>query len=508
MNLIRTRLVIAVFACSTPLVAFGADQYWAYTYKGIEVTAEGTSGYARSIAHSLNRLDQALTAVLAEKNDTPRLPNLVYAVPGDMFTLLMGTKDDSAARYYARPFDSSTLINSSYKGDDRFWTLYYGFSGSVLNSAYSFRYPQWFISGLSEVFAASSMDHYKVTIGGFARGRVYTLMHNPLIPLKTMLTVKWDDPQFTSKEFQQLYAAEAWFLVHQIVIEKEHHSEFYQYFLRVDRGESEDAAFAESFNVSYEALENVFRNSLASGKIEIIKVSVPDADDAAEPRRLSEADAMGRLSVFAAEHTSQADTALKLSARALKVEPKNAEGQIGQARAQIREADYLAALRTGESLCTEGELSQTVAAACGTLFSSLSRAVAAKKASLDVDQGSLAARALQYYEKAVALNSDDIASWYGMANLVEDTHDVAYARSLVPKVEQVQVNFPRIGVFAGTVSNLYAMTGDFEKAVSYAVIWQKNALSSTDRAKASAYVSRLKDWIERKHISDGPIAPN
>jgi tetratricopeptide (TPR) repeat protein len=505
MNLCRRSRAGALLVVLMPLSAVGADHYWAYTYQGIVVTAAGGAEFARTIAHNLHRLDLSLAAVLSNSSGEWRPPTSVFAVPRDTFVLLVG-KDESAS-FTVRPFENTIIINSSANGGDRYWSVYFGFTGSVLNT-YSFRYPPWFISGLSEVFAASSVDRSKVTIGGTSPGRVYTLQRKSLIPLKTMLALRWDDPQFASEDFQQLYWASAWFLVHQIVIEKQYHSNFYQYFQRLDHGESEETAFAESFDISYEELDKVFRNSFARGKLTIINVSIQDQTDESEPRQLSEAEAKGRLSIVAAERSPQADFAIKMSAQALALDPRNEDAQIGQAGALLRESDYAAALRAGESLCTADALSPKGAAACGHVFAGLASAVAAKKASLGMDQGSLAGRALRYYEKAVALNPNDNSSWYGLATLVNDTHDVAYAKMLKPKVETVQAKHPRIGALAESVSSLSAMSGDYENAVKYALIWQSNALSSSDRARASAYVSRLKDYMERKHIAESPIAPH
>jgi hypothetical protein len=500
---------VALLLLWIPSTSRAADKYWAYSYKGIDVTAEGSAEYARTIAHNLHRLELSIAAVLSGQGAEWRPPTLVYAVPDDTFSLLYGKKNDSIASvYYSNSFSSSILINNSSKGDDRYWSIYFGLTGSVLNSAYSFRYPQWFIAGLSEVIAASKIEHFKVVVGSYASGRVYTLSSNAFIPLKTLLALKKDDPQFASEKFTQLYAAQTWFLVHQIVIEKQYHDNFYRYFLALDRGQSEDAAFAASFDVSWETLDKSLHDAFASKKIQIFNVALQDEKDGSEPRRLTQEEAYGRLSLLAVEHTPQAAVALKLSAQALSVAPNNEDALIGQARAQLKESDYPAALNTGETLCTGDALSQKGAAACGIVFSALRNAVAAKKASIGMDAGSLGARALLYYEKAVTMNPEDLASWRGMAELVGETHDVVYAKSLLPKIDTVQAGHSRVGALAGSVASLYATVGDYENAVKYGVKWQNNSLSSLERSRADAYVSRLKDAWERKRILDGPSALN
>ena len=258
--------ILLSFVASMPGAAFAAEQYWAYSYQGMEVTAAGSAEFARNIAHNLHRLDRSLALVLSMKSDGWRPPTMIYAVPQKTFELLLGKKNGSAAAYTTNAFENDILINASNNQDDRYFGVYYGLTGSVLNSAFSFRYPLWFVEGLSEVFAATSINHFTVTIGSPNRGRAYTLTHRALIPMKTLLGLRRDDPQMSSEQFLQIYAAQIWFLVHQIVIEKQYNTNFVDYFHRLDRGEDEATAFAASFTVSYEDLDKVLAKASRLGK--------------------------------------------------------------------------------------------------------------------------------------------------------------------------------------------------------------------------------------------------
>jgi len=106
------------------------------------------------------------------------------------------------------------------------------------------------------------------------------------------------------------------------------------------------------------------------------------------------------------------------------------------------------------------------------------------------------------------MNPDDLAAWHGMADLVGETHDVVYAKSLLPKMDSVQAGHSHVGALAKSVAFLYVTVGDYENAVKYGVKWQNNALSSSERSQADEYVSRLRDAWERKRIVDGPSKLN
>jgi len=497
MRLITVRILLLA-AIAMPCGAFAADSYWAYSYQGMEVTAVGGEEFARNIAHNLHRLDRSLAAILQTRSDGWRAPTLIYVVPAQTFEMLYGKKDSTAASYTSNAFENNVLINASSNGDDRYWGVYFGLTGSVLNSAFSFRYPTWFVHGLSEVFAGTSINHFSVTIGGINRGRVYTLLHRAPIPIKTLLALRSDDPQLSSREFLDMYAAEAWFLVHQIVIEKQYHTNFFEYFQRLDKGEDEAHAFAESFTVSYEDLDKMLASALGSGRISVIKVELADEKDESVPRRLSDAEAKGRLAMYAAEHSPQADVALNLSTQSLGMEPHGEDAQIARILALLKQTDYAAALHSSEALCGAETLSQKVAAQCGWSFSRLAAAVSAKQVSLEIDAAGLGQRSEQYFEKALAGDGEDLESWYRLIDSVAGRHDKDYAKELLPRAERVQAAHPRMGILARAVALLCASTGDYATAIGYATIWERNALSGQDRASASTYLSTLRTYLERR----------
>jgi hypothetical protein len=56
-----------------PCASFGAEEYWAYSYKNIDITAAGTSAYAVNLAHYCVRLDALLSRILGIKRQS-RVP--------------------------------------------------------------------------------------------------------------------------------------------------------------------------------------------------------------------------------------------------------------------------------------------------------------------------------------------------------------------------------------------------------------------------------------------------
>jgi hypothetical protein len=490
--------VLGVFACYRPAIA--AEQYWAYDYKQISVTAQGSADFARTLAHNLYRLDLSMKAVLQNTASAGSLPTAVYAVPEDLFTAFSGLTKDNGSVGKTTPYGTTLLINTSQSGDSRYWSAYYAFGSGTLGTAYSFRYPPWFISGLCEVFAASSVDYKGVTIGGANPGRLNTLLHGTWIPLQVLLSMRGNDPQMASKDFEYMYFAEAWYLVHKIVIDQFYHTNFYEYFKRLDRGEDEAKAFSGSFAYTYEELDKALKKSITSDKFMRLKVSIKDDDDGSKPVQLTEAKAKGRLALYAAQHGVQPEVALTLAAAALKIEPELADAREAKVRAELRSKDLVSALRDAGDLCNGTTTSPSIAATCAFTFSSLAQSAPVNPASA-ASTAELFAKARKYYELSVQLDPENLQSWYGLSQLASDTHDVAFANELLPNLVLRQAAHPHLGSLAGSIARLYSTTSDTASAMKYALLWQANAISGNERASASAYISRLKGENDRKQAA-------
>jgi tetratricopeptide (TPR) repeat protein len=506
------KYLCSIFAAVTmaigmPIAASGAPTYWAYSYKGIDVTGLDSADGAKSIAHKLHRLDMAITNVMSANSSQWRPATHVYLLSEATYARVRGKKDDSPSQFSSNSFGNTILIAKPVSGDSTLWATYYGFTGSVLVSAYSFRYPRWFISGISEVFAASSMSGADVTIGSFNPGRVQTLLKSRLIPVRTLLELHGGDSQLQSRDFAELYDAESWFLVHLIVIEGKYQSNFDRYFQMLDRGESESRAFAGSFDISYEDLDKLLQVTLRSRKIYTYKVAIPDEKDGLAPTRLTDAEAAGRLAALAARMSPLPDDALQMANDAIRLDPTNQDALFALAHVQIRRTDYSEGFQAGDRLCTQNSLTQASMAECGQLFSSLSAAVSEKKAVVAVDALPLAERSRQYYEKAIAMDSDDLEPWDGLANLLARIRNSEYTQAFLPRAQQALSAHPRNAEFARALAGLNASTGSYVSALNYATMWQTAALDEGSRDAATAYIARLKAEMERSTLRNAAKSP-
>jgi hypothetical protein len=298
-----------------------------------------------------------------------------------------------------------------------------------------------------------------------------------------------------------MYYAETWYLAHKIVVDQYYHANFYQYFLRLDRGEAESKAFAESFDITYEDLDSTLRKSIAAGKFMHYNVKIADDDDDSKPVRLSEAEALGRLAGYAGEHGVQPERAMELSAASLRLDPGNEDAKIGRMHAELRTANRDAAVHDADGTCNAPTLSSKVAATCAWVYASVARNESDKPS-----QAEQRAKALKFYEQTVQLEPGDLKSWYGMSGLVVDMHDVPYAKAFIPRFTAIRAEHANIGGLAGALARLYSMVGDNDTAMKYALAWQNHSISSQDKEGATAFITRLKIATERKQAAAGGLS--
>jgi tetratricopeptide (TPR) repeat protein len=499
MKNLRCICAMALLTACAPLAAFGAT-YWTYSYKGIEVTSSAGPENAKTIAHDLFRLDRAITAVLGIETSDWRPPTEVYAMPEAMFSRVRGVKDDTLSQYISNPFGNTIEINATNTRDNEMYGAFFGYTGSVLINAYTFRYPPWFIRGLSDTFGASQISKSTVTIGKASAGRVQPLINKKLIPIRELLQVQNSDPQMKSADYLAQYSAESWLLVHLIVLEGKYHANFFKYFQLRDHGEDDAKAFAESFDVTYEDLDKMLNAVVRAGKIQLAKAAIPDDNDPGVAARLSDAEAAGRLAAVAAVHSAKPDDALQMANEALSLSPANQDALFALARVQMRRVDYAAALQAADKLCSLDSLPQKGVARCGALFAGLAGAVNQKKADMGVEWRALAERSRQYYEKAITMDPSDIASYEGMAGVLGNLRNAEYSQAFLPQAQKILSAHPRASGLARALSGMCSSMGNNVMALNYAMMWQNAALSDADRDAAASYMSRLKETVDRNNL--------
>lgn len=500
----RLRAFLAAAVMTVPVTAV-ATQYWIAQAPDIEVLAPDPSQAVR-IADDLHRLDRAIREILGTAPGTRRPPTRVFALPKAPLAAILGTNQEGLSTYEVNGTENLVLFGTDgVPRDNPLYGAHFGFTGAVLESDYSFRYPTWYTSGLSEVFAASEIRRDLVVIGGFMQGRVYSLYHNQWIPLRTLFSLHNGDPQLKSDAFMAVYAAECWWVVHQIVIERRHDRSFSSYFSRLDEGVDEPQAFAESFDISYESLDTEMRYAFSKGLVAEARVRVPDDKQILAPRKLSDAEAKGQIALLATRfRRTPSESVSNLVHEALALDDHEPHALAASARLQLRQGDRAAASTTVSRLCTAPG-SAFIDRACGDLYADLAHHTSGKATSGTADP-TLVEQSRRFYEAALALDDEDIGSWVGLASLRARHASIPYDPNFMARAETVWRVFG-IGVFARSLAELYARGQDYDSATRFAHHWRERALSAAERSHADEYLSRLQRLSTSKSLESALAAP-
>jgi hypothetical protein len=111
------------------------------------------------------------------------------------------------------------------------------------------------------------------------------------------------------------------------------------------------------------------------------------------------------------------------------------------------------------------------------------------------------------YEKAIELDGGDASSFYFLARLILAQKDQAAARQFKPRMEQEAYRHPRGAKLAHGLAQWCAATDDLDEAFKFTVAWQKYAMSESERAAATAYLSRVKENMARHIVTSSEQRP-
>jgi len=499
MSRAAARLLAVVLLMAGP-AAWPATDYWAYQYKNIDVTVAGSSGYAQHVARNADRLGAALTQILSFRGDG-RLPTHIYVLPDDQIVEVLGSSGRS--NYNSSGYDATVIASRGQGGADQYWGVYFGYVGSVLAGDGAMRYPYWFRLGVPEVFATTEFDHDRIRTGGIAPGYALTIASGTLIPLRTFLGMQEQDPQLQSGPMSEMYAAESWYLTREMLVEARHRDEFSRYLALIHEGRSERAAFAASFNASYEDLDKMLRDDRrVAAHVLVLASPADESPDAAPPRKLTPPEVEARLALVNLRTGRRAE-ALRLASAALHDDPGSERALRVLAQAQLEEGNYPASFAAVDQL-SRGALSPDGMAESAAILTVLASAVTGGHAALAVDAPTMLQFAQRYYQAAIAANSEDLRSWAGLAGLYGAQRDSPAAQALLPAASQALARHPGNVNLAYALAHMCAQTQQWDCAAKFAGAWRENALTEASRAEAAAFESRLTAY--RQRLASAPPA--
>ncbi len=399
-----SHVAVALLFMLTPLGASAATDFWTYSYKNIDVTAQGNGTFTVNLARYCARLDALLVQILGIKTDY-RVPTRIYALPAAEIRRLTG--GDYSNAYLTSHWTNTVLMDSGALPDGRpYWGAFFGYTGSLLASDQQGG-PDWYRVGVPEVFADTLFEKGQARIGNITPAFALTLTTGgALYPMRAFLAMTQTEAHKQGEHQAQIYDAEAWYVARLVFVEGWHRAEFGRYLDLMRQGQSEAAAYSTTFKVSYEDLDHELARAMRE-RAHIYILPAPADPEAAQANAqpLTLAEWRGRLAgVYALyEHP---EAAQQMAQEALRLEPDNQDALRALARAQLDAHAYGEALATTERIRVDGQpaLASLERAA---VWAELARAVVSGAAHLPVDAASLRKRARADYERALSADPDN-----------------------------------------------------------------------------------------------------
>lgn len=499
----RDRIVRGILlACLLGGSAVQAEDYWVLDYQGIEVTAAGSQRDAVNLVRNLLRLDYALVKVLQMQPQAWRPRTIVVALPESEMHQVLAQKDFGAV-FQSNGLTNRIVLATGVRGEDAYWNAYFGYSGSLLVSEGALRYPDWYRIGVASVFAATHVTRDDIVIGGYSRNVAAQVVSRPLIPMKDFLRLHSGDPRLADSERRSLRDSQAWLIAHMVLIDGRFRNEFLHYFELLAQGRSEDEAFTESFQATYEQLDRAIEEFVRAGKISEVKVKLADEPITESPRRLSKTDALGWLGYVALKNHPASQYGAERIAQALTADPDNELALRGLLIQQLAQSQFTQALGTVDRLAGRSTLSADGYAESGHALFKISLAHKRREVAFPGNADAFARRGYEDYRHAIAMSPENLNYWASLANALSEEHDKDAAVAFLPEIEQVFYEHPRNSELAGEIARLCGSVDNLDDALKFTVAWRRNAIDTKEEDTANEYLSRLKAAIERRDTARG-----
>lgn len=493
----RAAAALSALALSLALApgARAAD-YWAYTYKDLDVMAEGTAPEAQEGGRRLIAIDETLRKLLRLPGGASEPPTRVYALPrGDLASLDALWSGQGGAFFRAGAFDDFLVVRSDGHAGEQ--DLYAARIYALLGSWGLARLPDWYRHGIALLLSSASFDQGRLTIGPDSGERA-ARMARDWIPMSQFLQLSAGDPLLhRSPEVEATYEAQCWWLGHLSLVDGLLDKVMPQYLQRLLMGESQESAYSASFNIPYEQLDEYFKKVRRNFKLRQYSAPLPDPSTFSSPQPLSASEIKARLAELALVHEPRSEAGAQMAAEALRAEPNNERAMLALARHELGLRRYSQAQ---ESLQRLGEFENLSGAGHRELGALLSMLLRFKDEGMPgtaaVDSKATRAAARTHFERAMALVPEDPRAAYQLAWLACGQGDVAGTRELLPTVEAAFYRRPESVEFAELLVRMHSILGNPAEVFKYAVAEQRLAATDAERARATARVERLRAQIK------------
>ncbi|HZV32954.1 MAG TPA: tetratricopeptide repeat protein [Verrucomicrobiae bacterium] len=287
----------------------------------------GTTQEVNKLAARLEQFHDAF-GLLAGAQAVSSPPINVMAFPDqdslDPFLPVYQGKPANLSGFFKRSSDENLIVialSGTNSGSMR--TIFHEYTHLLFRRNMRF-WPLWLQEGMAEMYSTFEVNGRTVRIGAPIQHHLRLLEESELMPLKELLAVDHDSPQYNESEHQGVFYAESWLLTHFLMngdntVLKARFGNFTKLLMQ---GVPQEQAFTRALGMPLKSVEAELRRYLKRGEFEPVTYVV--AADLSAPRRV------------AIRPIGPAETCFRLGDELLRI------GRLDEAEAQFKHAQQLA----------------------------------------------------------------------------------------------------------------------------------------------------------------------
>ncbi|HZS47947.1 MAG TPA: tetratricopeptide repeat protein [Blastocatellia bacterium] len=335
----RIVLFLVVCVCvylTLPLGSTSAKDTWHGMHsKNFYLLGNANERDIRQVATKLEQFRQAFGKVFPNTRPDGADPITVIVFKNhNSFVPFMPVHNGKVTQVggYFQPSDEGRfiLLTAEMEGDYPYSTIFHEFVHTLTEDS-SRPLPTWLNEGLAELYSTFTITgDKKINLGIPIASHIYTLRQTKFFPLQQLFEIKTDSDEYNEGNKQTIFYAESWALVHYLIMGNggKRQPQLHQFIQLINSGKSSDEAYRESFDISYEGLQQELQHYIQNSSYHYVTLTLDDKldfDKETQSIPISDAEAEYQLGkVLSLQLRSDAEQHLR---NAIAADPNHAEAQ-------------------------------------------------------------------------------------------------------------------------------------------------------------------------------------
>jgi FimV-like protein len=294
----------------------------------------------RKVGLKLEQFREVFTRLFPKMKFNTPVPTTVVVFKSDSSYAPFKPGPNVAGYFQPGPDVNYITLTSEIRGEqDPFSVIFHEYTHLLVENTFQDA-PVWFNEGLAEYYSTFSIsDDQKVVLGSPIGNHVFLLRENKMLPLRTLFEVDHKSPHYNEKNKQGIFYAQAWALMHYLIIGKTGKIEQLGKFMELLNAKTPlEQAFQQAFGTPFEVMEKDLREYVKKDRYNVLKGHFEnklELDTSTQVAPLTEAEAQAYLGDLLL-HSNRKDAYTYLE-KALKLDPNLAMAHASLGMAYFRE---------------------------------------------------------------------------------------------------------------------------------------------------------------------------